>query len=204
MKNVVANLLRILFPPRETEKVVIAEGVTGLLKRYNPKHLNLHGNQMVGLLPYRDPIVRSFILEAKFRGNKQAQEALGTVLAHYLKEQPNITLIPVPLGKKRLKERKYNQTEEICRAAITHLSRETSILPHALVRTRDTKPQTKLSGKERRENVTGAFAGNLIPDSSRSYIVIDDVVTTGATLTSCIEILRKRGMEYISALALAY
>jgi ComF family protein len=156
---------------------------------------------------YSDTLVKALILEAKFRGSAKATALLGTVLRDFLVEwsedhidAPTMAIIPVPLSPERLRSRGYNQAERICAAALAGL-------PHALssgllTRTRDTAPQTELSGDARRKNMEGAFAAGTL-DPTHTYIVVDDVTTTGATLHSCADTLTKGGAVKIVLLALA-
>jgi competence protein ComFC len=111
-------------------------------------------------------------------------------------------ILPVPLHRTRQRRRGYNQAQLLAEG----LSRLTKISLGGkdCVRVRDTKPQTGLRGAERRKNVRGAFA---VPRPERvkgaSILLIDDVLTTGATLDSCATALRQAGAEQVRALTLA-
>ena len=101
-------------------------------------------------------------------------------------------LIPVPLHPTRKRERGFNQSGEIAR----HFSRIVGIpvAQHWLLRTRPTKVQAGLTRRERRHNVSGAFAMSKQADvDGKTVLVIDDVFTTGATLNECARILRQSG-----------
>jgi ComF family protein len=111
-------------------------------------------------------------------------------------------LVPIPLARRRLRERGYNQSEVLARA----LARQWRIpvLAHALVRTRETATQTALTPETRLANVAGAFAVKLVdggltpgrrPGVSRdtSHILVDDVFTTGATLAEAARALGRAG-----------
>jgi predicted amidophosphoribosyltransferase len=181
------------------------------------------------LLPYREPLVQALIIEAKYENNRRAQELLGILLAAYIESrshldiyqgetlmEASIILIPVPLSQKRRKSRGYNQVEEVARFAqrsasqdITrsaHLNAPFTVLPHALIRTRDTAPQTSLGQDARRSNMTGAFgAGPSLdsifsenggsPDSPHTFILLDDVLTTGATLAAAYTALQQSARD---------
>src|SRR5690606_34256725 len=95
-------------------------------------------------------------------------------------------VLPVPLHRHRLFSRRYNQAAELARhvAALKHLPFAADLLQ----RTRATRPQVGLSGTARRRNVAGAFAvaaakANKI--AGKTVILVDDVVTTGATVDVC-------------------
>lgn len=108
-------------------------------------------------------------------------------------------LIPVPLHRKRLRHRHFNQAAEISRTLSQHTD-----LPvlHALRRTRETDTQTRLTRKKRMENLKGAFAitrrgRKWIEASPGGAILIDDVLTTGSTVNECAKTLRMAGFRKI-------
>jgi ComF family protein len=108
-------------------------------------------------------------------------------------------LIPVPLSAKRLKERGFNQSERLASALATRW--QVPVLDDALSRTRHTETQTRLTPGERLRNVNGAFR---VRDSARNLlrgahvVVVDDVVTTAATLNACAEALCHGGARIVS------
>ncbi len=111
-------------------------------------------------------------------------------------------LLPVPLHRWRLLRRRYNQAALLAWA----LSRQTgvSVDPLLLRRERDTSPQGRMTRKERRRNVRGAFALSR-PEQVRGkkVVLIDDVLTTGATIDECARILKAAGAERVDVLTLA-
>jgi len=110
-------------------------------------------------------------------------------------------VVPVPLGKERTKERGYNQVGLVAMplALINHWRYS----PRALVRTRETRSQVGLSIAERRENVSGAFLGNPALILRSNVLLLDDVATTGATLSSCSAALMDAGANSVYALTIA-
>jgi ComF family protein len=112
-------------------------------------------------------------------------------------------IVPVPLHRVRLWRRRYNQAAELAR----RLGREQGIgvAPLALVRTRSTQSQgVMVSARARRRNVLGAFR---VPDpafvAGRRVLLVDDVMTTGATAEACARALRRAGAAEVHVLALA-
>jgi len=113
-------------------------------------------------------------------------------------------LIPVPLHWTRLFQRRFNQSAELARA----ISRQKNIavIDDALARVRATPPQVGLARDERAKNVHGAFS---IEKTARSkvkgkrIVLIDDVLTTGATANACARVLRRTGATRIDVLTLA-
>jgi len=196
------HILDILFPPRKTELLVRDLSYEELLSHMNIRAL---AQDTVALLPYQTEAVRAVILEAKFGNSPHAQELLGRVLGEYLLSHDlrDAVLVPIPLSKKRYRERGYNQAQRIAehaRASIPDLE----IASALLARTRNTLPQTTLGGMDRHQNVRGAFEASEIIDPERTYIVLDDVITTGATLSAAVAALSKAGARRILPLALAH
>jgi competence protein ComFC len=108
-------------------------------------------------------------------------------------------LIPVPLHRKRLRHRHFNQAEEISRALSKH-----SGLPvvKGLSRIRETATQTQLSRKQRMENLRGAFEvtrlGHIwIGRQPQGAVIVDDVLTTGSTVNECAKTLRRAGFQQV-------
>lgn len=106
-------------------------------------------------------------------------------------------VIPVPLHSVRLRERGFNQSDLLARPLAKAL--DLPYAPGILKRRRNTSSQTALSVQARLRNVEGAFTVNNLGNLKR-VLLIDDVVTTGATLSSCAEAIRSAGGKYVAAL----
>lgn len=146
------------------------------------------------------------LLEARFKFH--ADLAAGRVLSALMIEHAAVDvparpelLIPVPLHAARLRERGYNQALELARP----LARAFAIPLRAdlLLRTRATPPQTGLDAKTRRRNLRGAFAVAAAAALPGHVALIDDVMTTGATLHECARVLRRSGVARVDVWALA-
>ena len=198
-----SRILDALLPLRDTARIVRDASIERVGALVEP---SVVAENTIALLPYRHSLIRALVIEAKFNRSREAFSLLGTVLAEYLAARAedtealaptSVMLVPVPLGEARRRERGYNQVEEVARAA------GISFEP-LLRRTRETKPQTSLPRRERLRNMEGAFEVVGTIDPARTYIVIDDVTTTGATLAAAAAALRAAGAEGVSALALAH
>jgi ComF family protein len=120
----------------------------------------------------------------------------------FLTDQEPHLIIPVPLHRSRLRQRGFNQAVLLGRVLSRELS--LSMLPDALVRTRQTEPQIDLSAAERRLNVKGAFSVPR-PDlvAHKRILLLDDVMTTGSTMDECAKELKKAGAGVVIAATIA-
>ena len=112
-------------------------------------------------------------------------------------------ILPVPLSTHRLKHRSYNQTQLLAEA----LSRKLSIpvFPQILEKIKETPPQSRLSAEKRRENVKDAYAvADRVSLKGKRVLLIDDVITTGATVNACTKALLRAGIKqvYVTTLAM--
>ena len=135
---------------------------------------------------------QTLLHDLKYRGNKRAGFYLGRLLGHEIKHTSlsNCDLmIPVPLHRHRLRQRGYNQSEIIARGA--SLSTGIPVADHLIKRYRYQSSQTSMNRQERFENMARAFR---LFDSKadlhgKKILLIDDIVTTGATLEACSQLL---------------
>lgn len=111
-------------------------------------------------------------------------------------------LVPVPLHRWRLFKRRYNQSALMANALAASMN--IAVLPEALVRTRPTPTQGARDRKERFKNVKGAFAvKNTEAVEGKTLVLIDDVLTTGATASECAKVLLAAGAARVDVLTLA-
>ena len=130
---------------------------------------------------------------------KPLAEWMARAAGDLLKQADTIT--PVPLHWRRLVKRKFNQSAELARELATISG--TTFTPDLLVRNKFTASQDGLTRAERHENQRGVFAVHKRRTAPKNVLLIDDVMTTGATLSACAETLRAAGAERIDALVLA-
>ncbi|MDR1686286.1 MAG: ComF family protein [Desulfovibrio sp.] len=137
-------------------------------------------------------LLRRLLLDLKFRGQTHLGSALGALLSAHpvLRELPADVLTPVPLHRTRLLHRGYNQALELARPAAAALGRP--LRPDLLRRIRATAPQTRSDRSERAANVAGAFACERAV-RGRHIVLVDDTLTTGATLRSATAALLDAG-----------
>jgi ComF family protein len=151
--------------------------------------------------------VQKLLHSIKYKSNKALAEQLGEWYAQSLKECNEIAnadiIIPVPLHPKKQKQRGFNQSEEFAKG----LSKEFNIPLNTtnLIRNAYTETQTRKRKFERWENVKDKFELK-DPDAltNKTVVLVDDVITTGATIDACYEALSKAKGIKINVLSLAY
>jgi competence protein ComFC len=200
-KNLFIRISDTIFPPSDDLRIVrtlTAAAVTPLLQVRD-----VYG--ATALTDFRDPRVRALIHEAKFHGNRKAFQLLGTLVERYLSERtlPYDIIVPIPLSAQRRRTRGYNQVYEVLR---TYTACALIIAPKLLTRVRDTKPQTDLDRDARLSNVKNAFAVTHNPGhlTGKHIILVDDVMTTGATLHEAQRALLLYDPGSVTLLALAH
>jgi len=145
--------------------------------------------------------------EALHRLKYQRDIGIGEALSKHLIELYNdlkwqIDLVsPIPLSPKRARERGYNQSGLLARPLAYAVQKPYQ--PGALLRPRETRTQVGLSAIERKQNVEGAFTANADKVKGKVVLVIDDVMTTGSTISACAQALRKAGASAVYGLTLA-
>ena len=149
-----------------------------------------------------DGPVRSAIHSLKYRGETSLGEILARPLIEILSDLDwQIDLVtPVPLGEGRRKERGYNQAALLARPLA--LARRLNYHPEALERVRPTRTQVGLSRLDRRRNVAGAFVANPKVAEGKRVLMVDDVLTSGATLEACAQALHAAGATQVYGLTL--
>ncbi|TSA43776.1 ComF family protein, partial [bacterium] len=198
--------LDFLFPPREDEVALRDVSADDFLSLMHPVLVPETRPGTVALLPFHARHVRAAIHEAKYHGDERAFGFLAGALADYLLDADDVGrttshIVPVPLGRVRRKERGFNQIEEVARRALRSLGDHFILDTGLLERVKETQSQVSLARRKREENMRGAFVAAHRLDPACTYIVLDDVITTGATLQAAIDALREAGAVHIIPLA---
>ena len=139
----------------------------------------------------------------KYRRNMGIGDAIAVQMSDFVRSLGwNVELlIPVPLGRERLKERGYNQVGLVARPLAYELGLQYA--PHGLWKSRETRSQVGLTISQRRDNVRDAYQAEVKVVNRRSILLMDDVATTGSTMQSCAESLLSAGAHAVYALTIA-
>jgi competence protein ComFC len=205
MRKWIDNFLNLIFPPRcevcrsGSEKALCPDCFSEV--KFMKPHLGIHS------LSVYDGVLREAIHRMKFKNRKRLAEALGVMLVKYTSKTPSLEMkeldmiIPVPLHKKRHKERGFNQVVLLANV----MSKYYDIpVVEALERIRETKAQFDLHRGERFKNVYKAFA---VTDphhvKDKRILLMDDIYTTGATIIECSKALKGAGAKRVEILTLS-
>lgn len=184
---------------------------------FHHQPMNPASEKFLGKIPFhhagsmyyftKDTRLQAILHALKYRGSVEVGIELGKRCAHELMKCPWIgevdVLVPVPLSKQKMKKRGYNQSEAIARGMQSILAIPTDTT--SFTRVVNTRSQTNLSVSERAENVKRAFAvSNDKALRDKHILLIDDVLTTGATLTACAKEILDKVEARISIFTLAY
>lgn len=174
-----------------------------IIKQQGPSFENLAGNCKVICSARYESVCKNVIVEFKFHASRTIAKSLAQIMTDDLVKYsgtftPDL-IVPVPLHPKRKQERGFNQSELISKwiSKILKIPCENSFLK----RTRNTPSQRALGKGERVKNVTGAFKSRNA--AGKNILLVDDVLTTGATMFECAKTLKKAGAKKVFAVAFA-
>ncbi|MDX9753438.1 MAG: ComF family protein [bacterium] len=166
----------------------------------------LYFNQAHALFSYYDPKLRRCIHDLKFHYHTALAEVLGGMLADtygkVVLQKKIDAIVPVPLHKKRLRDREFNQSTLLA-SPLARVA-DIPIVETVVHRIKKTRPQSQLNRDARKSNPVGAFApvqAGCV--QNQSLLVVDDIFTTGTTVNQVCAALRQGGAAYIMVLTLA-
>lgn len=216
IKRIMIGLWNFIFPLScigcaRHESVLCTECLSNIPLANKPAEKNIYP-----IFDYKHPTIKRALWELKFKNNKAVARPLAQALYDKMLEEmqeleifhgfTNPLLIPIPLSKKRKKARGYNQSELLCKELSFIDSVSFTLCINVLYKPLDTKQQTKTrSRSERKNNLRGCFAvkhQEKIKD--RNIILIDDIVTTGATISEARKVLKRSGAKKIIAFTVAH
>lgn len=191
IKSILNELLDIIYPPDDKCIACLEEDNVGICNKCKEKIERIKSSGDIKSYAFYGKTIRSLILAFKYEKNFLAGRILGGYLCDLVKEN-NIKadlVMYVPLSKKSLKKRGFNQCEFMGRIVAEKYNIK---FYNGIIKIKDTKDQKTLSKEEREENIKGVFS---VKDEKyligKSIILIDDVVTTGFTVNECKNMLKK-------------
>jgi ComF family protein len=155
----------------------------------------------------KESLIQTLMHAFKYRGNKNLGHQLGVLMGNQLKESnrfDNIeALVPLPLFESKERKRGYNQSTILCKgiSEVTNLP----VIEDAVIKPQHTDTQTKKNRVDRWKNIEGKF--QLIDDSKlrgKHILLVDDVITTGATIEACATALLKADNVFLSIASLCF
>ena len=196
------EILDIIYPPMN--KCIICESeFVGICPLCKSKIQKVKENEKILSYGYYNGILKKLILEFKYKQNFVAGKILAEFLCDVIKDNKlDIDCIVfIPSSKKALKERGFNQCEYLAKEINKSLRVE---IYKGLIRNKNIKEQKLLSKEDRFKNIKGAFSLKTNKNiRNKRILLIDDVVTTGATLYECEKLLIKNGAASIKMLTVA-
>jgi ComF family protein len=150
-----------------------------------------------------DSPIQNGLHSMKYRRNIGLGEAIAVQMVDFVHslQWPIELLIPVPLGKNRLKERGYNQVGLVARPLAFRLGLKYEA--DGLRKIRETRSQVGLTFSQRRKNVHDAYQADPRVVQEKNILIMDDVATTGSTISACTETLLSAGARDVYVLTIA-
>lgn len=214
IKTLYKRILGFLFPDSDLEKI---EKLTleDVLDRYASPLKKMGGIE--SFLSYKDPLVRKLIHSLKYKRSEKSAELCADVFLNFMSEElgekiklnggEKIILIPIPMSRRRLRDRGYNHTLLLSEKIIERGGEDFFRLEkNCLLRKIETPPQTSIKNKgERIRNVKGVFEiKNESLVKNKVVVVLDDVSTTGSTLREAKKVLLKSEAEEVLCVSIAH
>ena len=210
------QILNLIYPPKcgicgklnqeylckKCQKMLENEAIWEIKTNQNPY---IYFEELISIFPYEN-IIREQIIDYKFNEKSYLYKTFTNFLIKNEKVFEKIksydTIIPVPISKKRKKERGYNQSLLIAR----EISRKANIglETKCLYKIKNTIEQSKLNKEEREKNAQNVYelnTGHII--ENKEVLLLDDIYTTGNTVNACCEVLKKANPKKIGVLVLA-
>lgn len=202
------NINKDVFCPFCKKPKIVLDGKTCNRCRKNKKL-----NGLFNASSYQDFIVKKMILKFKYPPFiKELAKPLAFLIIQYLKnlgkvvpflkDKSNFVFVPLPLHKKRLKWRGFNQAGEIAKELSFYF--KIPLVDDVLLKIKNTENQAELTGEEREKNIKNAFfVQNPEKIKNKKILLVDDVFTTGSTMEECAKILKEAGAKEVWGIVVA-
>ena len=228
MTRLIDSIANLLMPKEKRVELLEKFGPAGLFKNIPlAENFDFETNKIKAIFNYKNSLCRQAIWEIKYRANKKLIRDFSLLLYEFILEElsdldtfnnfKNIILLPIPSSQTRRREKGFNQciliTRELLSIDEERNGNNFRLLENFLIKKVDTPHQTKVSNRKKRlENLKGSFSinenGFIITGSKNlsdySFILIDDVITTGATMNESFRALKSAGAKKIRGFAFAH
>lgn len=219
IKNIIESALDLFFPPKCGMCGKIGDSYlcsrckilqTQLQINKHEVACNKYFDEILFMYEYKDTI-RDVLINYKFNDKSYISRTFAQAMYYNDKVNEYIQnfdyIVPVPLSRKRLTKRGYNQVALILRIYIKNKEKCNIVGVYNLIKKREITPQSTLNKKERAINIMGAFSINKNSkycfDTEKKILIVDDIYTTGSTINECARVLREFGFKRIGVLAIA-
>jgi len=201
--------LNLVFPPRCVRcNRVGAEWCAYCADDLNTIAIIPHAKEITGCdeawaTGVHEGVLAESIYALKYESALSVGDLLSQRLIHML-ELRNLTfntIIPVPLHTKKFQQRGYNQSTTLSRGLESHF--KIPVVEEGLIRQRETQSQVGLGFEARQDNMSEAFIANCNDVEGKTILLVDDVMTTGATLSECAKALRQAGATQVFAVCVS-
>jgi ComF family protein len=175
--------------------------------KFHKQHSGRYLKDLYFTLPYRGSLIRNLIQKFKHQPLvKELAKPLSSLIIEHLQlldNKPSFTdfvIIPIPLEKKRLKARGFNQAEEIAKELASFF--EIPLISDCLMKIKETPPQAELAVEARKENIKGVLSvKNGQEIKNKKILLIDDIYVTGSTMEEAARTLKKAGAKEVIGIA---
>lgn len=202
IKEIISMILDLIYPPSNNCIICNAEDFVGICPLCKSKIKRIENQDKILSYGYYGGILKELILAFKYDRNFTAGNVISELLLDFIyKNGVKFDVIYyVPMTKASIKKRGFNQCEIIAK----NLSKSLNVpISNSLIKIKDTREQKTLSKEGRYKNIKGAFKIRKNNSLYKNILLIDDVVTTGATLLECKKVLENFNIEEITILTIA-
>lgn len=214
--NKIIGIVFDFFFPRNNTDIILDKESPDTLSDKLLQARETENKSIYALFDYRDETIKNMIWSLKYRRNKHVANVFAQMLYDFFVEEfsdlhiysdfDKPVLIPIPMHKKHLQQRGYNQTILLAKE-LHKIGGDSFCVLRAdiLQKIKNSPSQTKLHKNKRLKNIIGTFCVRKPEEIiGRSVVVLDDVTTTGATLNEARKILRKAGAKRVIGIAVAH
>jgi len=181
--------------------------------------LQVENPHIFSVFDYHDPLIKKALWQLKYKNKKSLAKIFGKAMYENLMEDISdlkvfspgkpLIIVPIPLYRKRLKERGYNQSLLLAQSLTENTPLGLFEINNNLVwKIKETPPQAHIANRQKRlSNIQGAFALSNFPESDvrgRTIIILDDISTTGGTINEVRKILKKSGAKKVVGFSVAH